>query len=46
MEKNEIKTVVLSEVTQSQKTIHGMCSLISEYYSKDIEYPRYNSWSK
>ena len=36
------------EVTQSQKNTHGMYSLISGYYPKSSEYPRFNSqttWS-
>jgi hypothetical protein len=34
---------ILSEVTQSQKNTHGMHSLISGYYPRSLEYPRYNS---
>ena len=34
--------VILSEVTQSQKNTHDMHSLISRYYSRNLEYPRYN----
>jgi hypothetical protein len=34
---------ILSEVNQSQKTTHGMHSLISGYWAKNMEYPRYNS---
>jgi hypothetical protein len=30
------------EVTQSQKNIHDMHSLISGYYPRNLEYPRYS----
>ena len=30
---------MLSEVTQSQMTSHGMYSLISEYWAKSLQYP-------
>jgi hypothetical protein len=38
-----LESIVLSEVSQSQKKTHGMHSLISGYYPKSSEYPRYNS---
>jgi hypothetical protein len=34
---------ILSKVTQSQKDTHSMHSLISGYYPKNSDYPRYNS---
>jgi hypothetical protein len=37
-----VEDVVLSEVTQSQKNTHDMHSLISRYYPRNLEYPRYN----
>jgi hypothetical protein len=42
----ELENIILSEVTQSQKNIHGMHSLISGYYPQSLEYPRYNSQTK
>jgi hypothetical protein len=39
----ELENIILSEVTQTQKDIHGMYSLISGYYPKSSEYPQYNS---
>jgi len=38
----ELENTILSEVTQSQKKTHDMYSLISRYYPKSLEYPRYN----
>ena len=37
----DLKGIILSEVTQSQKNSHVMYSLISGYYSRNLEYPRY-----
>ena len=37
----DLKGVILSEVTQSQKNSHNMYSLISGYYPRDLEYLRY-----
>jgi hypothetical protein len=37
-----LEDISLSEVTQSQKNSHGMYSLISGYYPRNIEHPRYN----
>jgi hypothetical protein len=34
--------IVLSEVTQSQKTSLDTHSLISGYWLRNLEYPRYN----
>ena len=34
----ELEKVILSEVTQTQKDIHSMYSLISAYYPKSSEY--------
>jgi hypothetical protein len=34
--------IILSEVTQSQKKSLGIYSLISGYYPRNLEYPRYN----
>jgi hypothetical protein len=39
----ELENIILSELNQSQKNKHGMHVLISGYYSKSLEYPRYNS---
>ena len=39
----ELENIILSEVTQSQKTTLGIHSLIIGYYLKNLEYPRYNS---
>ena len=36
-----LENIILSEVTQSQKNSHDMYSLISEYYPRNLEYPRY-----
>ena len=38
----DLEEIILSGVTQSQKSTHGMDSLISEYYPISSEYPRYN----
>ena len=38
----ELENIILSEVTQSQKNIHGMYSLICGYQEKSSEHPRYN----
>jgi hypothetical protein len=35
----ELENIILSEVTQLPKDIHGMYSLISGYYPKISEYP-------
>jgi hypothetical protein len=34
---------ILSDITQTQKDIHGMYSLITVYYPKSSEYPTFNS---
>jgi hypothetical protein len=39
----ELENIILSEVTQSQKNTYDMHSLISRYYPKSLECPRYNS---
>jgi hypothetical protein len=39
----DLENIILNEVTWSQKTTHGMHSLISGYYPKSSEYLRYNS---
>jgi hypothetical protein len=42
----ELENIILSEVTQTQKDMNGMYSLISGYYppppKKSTEYPRYS----
>ena len=38
-----LEDIILSEVTQLQKNTHDMHSLISGYYPRSLEYPRYNS---
>ena len=38
----DLEDIILSEVTQSQKNSHDMHSLISGYYPRNLEYPRYN----
>ena len=42
----ELENIILSEVTYSQKNTHGMQSLISGYYPRSSDYPRYNSHIK
>jgi hypothetical protein len=37
-----LEDIILSEVTQSQNTIHDLHSLISRYYPRILEYLRYN----
>ena len=37
----DLEGIILSEVTQSQKNSHDMYSLISGYYPRNLEYPRY-----
>jgi hypothetical protein len=39
----DLEDIILSEVTQSQKNTHDVHSLISGYYPRSSEYPRYNS---
>ena len=38
---DDLEGIILSEVDQSQKNSHGMYSLISGYYPRNLEYPRY-----
>ena len=42
----ELENIILSEVTESQKKTHGMHSLISGYYPRNLEYRRHNSHIK
>ena len=37
----DLEGIILSEVTQSQKNSYDMCSLISGYQPRNLEYPRY-----
>ena len=37
----DLEGIILSEVTQSQKNTHDMHSLISGYWPRNLEYPRY-----
>jgi hypothetical protein len=37
----DLEDIILSEVTQSQNNSHNMYSLISGYYPRNLEYPRY-----
>jgi hypothetical protein len=37
----DMEGIFLSEVTHSQKNSHDMYSLISGYYPRHLEYPRY-----
>jgi hypothetical protein len=37
----DLEGMILSELTQSQKNSHNMYSLISRYYPRNLEYPRY-----
>jgi hypothetical protein len=37
----DLEVIILTEVTQSQKNSHDMYSLISGYYPRNLEYPRY-----
>jgi hypothetical protein len=39
----DLEGIILSEVTQSQKNSHDMYSLISGYYPRNLEYPRYKT---
>jgi hypothetical protein len=39
----DLEDNILSEVTQSQKNIHGMHSLINGYQPRSLDYRRYNS---
>ena len=39
----DLDEIFLREITQSQKNTHDMHSLISGYYPRSFEYPRYNS---
>jgi hypothetical protein len=42
----DLEGIILSEVTQSQKMSLDMHSLISGYYPRNLEYPRYNLQNK
>ena len=42
----ELEHIILSEVTQSQKNMYGIHSLINGYYPRSLEFPRYNSQTK
>ena len=37
----ELEGIILSEVIQSQRNSHDIYSLISGYYPRNLEYPRY-----
>jgi hypothetical protein len=37
-----LQDIILSEITQSQKKSLDMHSLISGYYPRNLEFPRYN----
>jgi hypothetical protein len=37
----DLEGIILSEVTQSQRSSHNMYSLISGYYLRNLGYPRY-----
>jgi hypothetical protein len=37
-----LEDIILTELTQSQKNTHDMHLLISGYYPRNLEYPRYN----
>jgi hypothetical protein len=39
----ELENILFSELTQTQKDIHAMYSLISGYYPKSTKYPCNNS---
>jgi hypothetical protein len=39
----KLENIILSKITQTQKNTHGMHPLISAYYPRTSEYPRYNS---
>ena len=39
----ELENIILSEITHSQNNTYGMHSLISGYYLRSSDYPRYNS---
>jgi hypothetical protein len=38
----DLEEIILIEATQSQKNTHDMYSLISGYYPRSLEYPRFN----
>ena len=38
----DLENNILSEVTHSQNNTHDMYSLISGYYPRSLEYPRFN----
>jgi hypothetical protein len=39
----DLEVILLSEETQLQKNTHDIHSLISGYYPRSLEYPRYSS---
>jgi hypothetical protein len=38
----DLEDIILSEKTQSQNNTHDIYSLMSRYYPRNLEYPRYN----
>ena len=38
----DLEDITLGKVTLSQKNIPDMHSLVSRYYPRNLEYPRYN----
>jgi hypothetical protein len=36
----DLENIILNEVTQSQKKIHHMHTLVNWYYHRNLEYPR------
>jgi hypothetical protein len=38
----ELENIILSKLTQTQKDMHGICSVISGYYPKGTGYLGYN----
>jgi hypothetical protein len=38
----DLEDIILSDLTQSQKDTYDMHSLISKYYPRSSEYPKYN----
>jgi hypothetical protein len=38
----ELENIILSQITQTQKDMYGMYSLISGYLKKKNKYPGYN----
>ena len=42
----ELKSIIVSQLTQTPKDMHGVYSLINKYWPKSTEYPRYTHYPR